>query len=266
MYGRIYFIENKLNGKRYIGQTVQPLNKRISRHKWSCTLKGCRMAITQAIAKYGWENFEFGIICECKDQEELDKMEMEIIKQQGTLWPRGYNIEHGGNGLGKRGPEFGLKMSKILKGRKVSPETRKRLSESHKGYKPSAETRKKMSVANKGKGPTEAARRKGLDGSSQISALIDDNGGVFLIRNMAQFAKEKGHSKSKLCELVRGKRDRYKQYRLHPLHESIRASKTQKEALNILGSDAHVHWFSHQEALRLDQKGNHSPRNTKSSG
>ena len=247
MYGRIYFIENKLNGKRYIGQTVQPLEKRISRHKWTCTLKGCRMAITQAIAKHGWENFEFGVICECNDQKELDRMEMETIKLQGTLCPGGYNIEHGGNGLGKRGPEFGLKMSRIMKGRKASQETRKKLSESHKGYKPSLETRRKMSLANRGKGPSEQARRKGLDGSSEMSALIADNGDAILIRNMAQFAKKNGHSKSKLCELVRGKRSYYKEYKPHPLHEDVRACKTMEDAINILGQKTKVHCFSHQE-------------------
>ena len=30
--GYIYKIENKLNGKKYIGQTVKPLEKRFSQH------------------------------------------------------------------------------------------------------------------------------------------------------------------------------------------------------------------------------------------
>lgn len=50
-YGIIYVVENTINGKKYVGQTVQPLKVRWQRH---CRKEqsGC-VALASAIAKYG---------------------------------------------------------------------------------------------------------------------------------------------------------------------------------------------------------------------
>ena len=47
----IYKFENKINGKVYIGQTVQKLSKRISSHKYPGSNKN--LPIDAAIKKYG---------------------------------------------------------------------------------------------------------------------------------------------------------------------------------------------------------------------
>ena len=51
----IYKFENKINGKVYIGQTIQKLSKRISSHKYPSGNKN--LPIDAAIKKYGIENF-----------------------------------------------------------------------------------------------------------------------------------------------------------------------------------------------------------------
>jgi predicted GIY-YIG superfamily endonuclease len=48
----IYKITNTINGKVYIGQTIQPLDKRWSQHKRSARMKE-PYSIHRAIAKYG---------------------------------------------------------------------------------------------------------------------------------------------------------------------------------------------------------------------
>jgi len=87
----VYKIENLVNGKCYVGQTIQPLKFRIAEHKSSKT-----SLIGRAIKKYGWENFKVEIISECKTFEELDEQEKLWIKKLNCKSPNGYNIMDGG--------------------------------------------------------------------------------------------------------------------------------------------------------------------------
>lgn len=58
--GYIYKIENKLNGKKYIGQTIKSLEKRFSQHKNNYTKSYfSQLALYQAFQKYGIDNFSF---------------------------------------------------------------------------------------------------------------------------------------------------------------------------------------------------------------
>ena len=84
----IYKIENLLNGKKYIGQSVH-IEKRFSEHCRSNSLLG------QDIQKYGKINFDFSVLEECP-QNELDQREQYYINKYNTLIPKGYNITTGG--------------------------------------------------------------------------------------------------------------------------------------------------------------------------
>lgn len=55
----IYKITNLLNGKCYIGQAVGSLKNRMYHHKSKGS--GCD-AISNAIQKYGWDNFTYEVI------------------------------------------------------------------------------------------------------------------------------------------------------------------------------------------------------------
>ena len=58
-FGVVYLIWNTVNGKRYVGQTVQPLKTRFNQHSHTETVIG------KAIRKYGKENFRYGVIKSC---------------------------------------------------------------------------------------------------------------------------------------------------------------------------------------------------------
>lgn len=83
----IYKIENLLNHKVYIGQSLH-IEKRWQEH--------CRPSknsvISNAIKKYGKNNFSFQIVEEC-DPSQLDEREVYYIQFYNSLTPNGYNIK-----------------------------------------------------------------------------------------------------------------------------------------------------------------------------
>ena len=63
----IYKMTNKINGKIYIGQSID-IEKRIKEHFWKATNTkdvSYNSAIHQAIRKYGQENFTWEVLEEC---------------------------------------------------------------------------------------------------------------------------------------------------------------------------------------------------------
>ena len=90
MKGTIYCLENAINGKMYIGQTVN-LPNRISKY---ASGHG-HAAIGAAILKYGWQHFSIKVIEEIP-VEDLDEAEAFWIAFCDTVTPNGYNLKEGG--------------------------------------------------------------------------------------------------------------------------------------------------------------------------
>jgi len=135
----IYKITNKVNGKCYIGQTVQSLEARWSKHK--AKNSGCPL-LSRAIKKYGAESFTVDTVSGCASQEQLNDSEIFFIDYFQALTPDGYNIAKGGDN------------STGIKGLVRSEEMRRKLSESktgkpngHLGLKRPAATGIKISKA-----------------------------------------------------------------------------------------------------------------------
>lgn len=84
----IYKIENLLNGKVYIGQSIH-IEKRWQQHCQNSS----KSLIGKAIHKYGKENFSFQILEECEESI-LTNREEYFIKTFNSLVPYGYNIEN----------------------------------------------------------------------------------------------------------------------------------------------------------------------------
>lgn len=87
----IYKIQNKINGKIYIGQTVRTLKERIEEHK-----RNKKSKISKAIKKYGINNFDIQVIDEVNTIEELNQKEIYYIKKYNSI-NNGYNLCDGGN-------------------------------------------------------------------------------------------------------------------------------------------------------------------------
>lgn len=92
---KIYMIENTINGKKYIGQTIQQVKTRFN---WHYNNPGSPM-IHNALQKYGRDRFKITILCKYTSKEELDKMEKYYIKKYNTMDRSiGYNRSEGGDG------------------------------------------------------------------------------------------------------------------------------------------------------------------------
>lgn len=86
----IYKITNRLNGKPYIGQTRQPLEKRFLQHAAAKTPLG------DAMRKCGLENFTIEVVEECATPELTKERERFWIKVLKCKVPNGYNQSDGG--------------------------------------------------------------------------------------------------------------------------------------------------------------------------
>lgn len=102
----IYQITNLKNGKRYIGQTINNVDKRWKKHK-----KYPNYALSEDLEKYGEENFLIEIIARANSYEELAYLEKEYIRTFNTMYPNGYNLTDGGRNI-KMTEEHKNKISK----------------------------------------------------------------------------------------------------------------------------------------------------------
>lgn len=202
-------ITNKLNGKKYVGQTVQSLKKRFQRHCWKSSSKNS-MAITSAISKYGKENFSMEILCTCLSQKELNEMEVFYVKVHDTLAPKGYNLVAGGGGSGIMSQITKDKISKANIGRKASLETRKKLSLSHKNQKVSKETRAKISLGRLGIKPSEKAIQKLINRSVKTYTLLSPFNEKIIVTNLSEFCRKHGLNIGNMCSVLSGKRNHNK--------------------------------------------------------
>lgn len=97
-YGQIYMIENKVNNKKYIGQTTGK-NVLIDRYKNDIEKTTENKHLKASIKKYGIDNFKITLICYCETQDELNQKEKYYIDLYNTLdYQNGYNKHSGGRG------------------------------------------------------------------------------------------------------------------------------------------------------------------------
>ena len=104
---------NKINNKKYVGQTVYGDNPK---RRWS-NGNGYRTQsyFWKAIQKYGWENFEHEIVASNLTKKEADNFEILLIEKFDTANPLfGYNVALGGGGtLGRHPTEEQINKQKI---------------------------------------------------------------------------------------------------------------------------------------------------------
>lgn len=190
----VYLITNKINGKQYVGQTIQKLEDRWKTHRSS--ISGC-LALKSAIEKYCPDNFTVEVIYEANSMEELNKKEQEFINKLNTLAPNGYNLTTGGE-RPKYSEESRKKMSQSSKGRSPwnkgltakDPRVAKyiRKGKDHHNFgKPSAVKGRKKNLHEielwrskvKGQKRTLEQRKANSDGHKKTSIKCNETGKVY---------------------------------------------------------------------------------------
>lgn len=209
--GIIYCARNKVNGKRYIGQTVQTLESRKYGHERALhsNKKRCSICFVNALRKYGVDTFEWTVMDEDVPDDQLDAFEIDAIAVYNTVTPNGYNILVGGSS-GRRGlkhtEETRLKISIAGTGRKASEETKKKLSEAWKFREVTEAIKdgwKKVSLSKKGKKQSEMHRQNNAIAQTGRKASEETR------KKMSESAKKKplvsDESKRKMSEAGKNK-------------------------------------------------------------
>ena len=200
--------------KPYVGQTIHNDHKRRvlihfaeAKNNYSNCIK-----LEKAINKYGKENFYHGIICECKNQDELDRMEKYYIKKYNCI-KNGYNILEGGS-VFVHTDETRRKISEANRKRVLSDETKKKISDGNRGKEITAKMRKAMSQAQKGRKHPESVKRKIGDAQigknnhrskSYIFTNTKTGDEIFTDEGLCKFCRDNNLSKYVMESLVRGR-------------------------------------------------------------
>lgn len=202
----IYLIQNSINDKKYVGQTIKSLGIRFARHCWASEYKK-NMPISSAIKKYGKEKFFIAQIDSASTLEEANAKEVFWANYYKCFSPYGYNLKAGGRKTCHMSEETKRKIAKANTGKKASEETKRKLSESHKGHVPSVETRQKLSDHFKGK-PTHPNTKLGASLKNAKKYLfLNPQGEEVEINNMKRFCLEQ-HPElipSGMCEAIKGR-------------------------------------------------------------
>jgi group I intron endonuclease len=114
----LYKLTNEINGKTYIGQTINP------EQRWSNNGYQYRESkiLFNAIKKYGFQNFKKEILCEYETQEEINNAEIQTISEYKQQGKAEYNIAGGGH----------CNTFKYMSKEEIL-QVREKMSESHKG-------------------------------------------------------------------------------------------------------------------------------------
>lgn len=189
----IYKITNLLNGKIYIGQTVQKLTDRWSDHSRPCRgTSKIKSAIASAIRKYGKENFKIEQIDSTDTLEKLNTIETTYIKAFNCLSPNGYNLELGGQNKACH-EETKAKISNTLKGRPI----KNRQNGAAKGRPVTLERRERISKTLTGQ--TQPWKYK--------EVMVVETGQIF--ESITSAAKALGLNRATIWSLLKsGKRSR----------------------------------------------------------
>ncbi len=161
--GIIYCAENLANGKKYIGKTLESLEKRKGRHFQNAFRYNRQGRFYDALRKYGWDSFFWIIIEENIIDENLDSREIFFIHKFGTFG-KGYNMTEGGS---------------VLQGYKHSQKTKDKISCSNRGISNKERFIKLLGAkegSEKYNNYIESIKNKNGKGKARLQLFIERNG------------------------------------------------------------------------------------------
>jgi group I intron endonuclease len=190
----IYTITNKVNGKKYVGQSRRGFRPRKSEHLHRFNLGERDHKLYQAMREHGLENFVFEVVCCALKPEYLDELEIFFIEKFNSF-RRGYNMTCGGDS--------------------ISDETRAKISAAHKGRKitwahKSVATRKLRGLY----GPENCTVRGSKSRLSKSYLIRHPDGAEHRVTGIRQFCRDNGLDHSTLFQVLAGKQRHHKGYTL----------------------------------------------------
>lgn len=204
----IYCIHSLSTGKKYIGQTIEKMQRRVLRHFRTIN----ETKISRAIQKYSKYDFVYGIVEEIEDRNLLDEREQYWIKYYNSV-DNGFNIKEGGKcarGYKQSQSSIEKRRQKLI-GKSLSEDHKKKISKSHIGKVLSKETVDKMIAYRTGKKLTDSCKEKiSLSHSKNIYELKNIDGTILIVRNLAKFCRDNKFSQSYFTRILKGKRKTYK--------------------------------------------------------
>ena len=193
MRGFIYKITNKVNGKSYIGQTIQNVKERFYQHcAIKCSQAVLNMAIHRAINKYGKSNFTIEVI---------EEVESTNLNDRERYWIKYYNSYNNGYNSTKGGQDK-IKMFKNLDAESIIKEYKsgKSLREIGRNFKVDKQTIKDLLVRNNIKLRTTRTYKLSQEDREEI--LKDFSSGL----SRKEIINKWNISKSYLSQLINGYR------------------------------------------------------------
>ena len=144
MIYEIYLITNKINNKKYIGQTVSRLSsgrkygssQRFNKHMNDALNNNInrKNIFCNAIRKHGRDKFNFEILIYC-NKSDVDFYECKFITFYNTLLPNGYNTDPGGKTNKNQSQFIKERLSKISRFLHISDENKILLNEALQNVK-----------------------------------------------------------------------------------------------------------------------------------
>lgn len=221
----VYQHRNKINGKVYIGITMQTPEQRW-RHG-----EGYKSSphFYAAIQKYGWDNFEHNILFQNLTKEEACKKEQELIAKYNSMNREyGYNSTSGGD-IFVMNEETKQKISRSLMGNKnglghpCSEEKKKKISEAQKGRHLTEEHKQKFSEAAKKRHTpcSEQAKENIRKASHKKPIYCEELNKVF--ESVQECSRQLGIPATNISKLCNGRGKTLKGYHLRYYDDTINA-------------------------------------------
>lgn len=182
----IYKATNKINGKIYIGFTINYEERVKQHHKDAFGKKQSKKYFHYALRKHGFDNFEWSILKEdaIPEDEKYFVEELQSYHKTG----KGYNLTFGGDtSIGyEHTDETKQKIRDSKLGKKMSDESRLNMSKARKGITQSEELIRKRTESRmkNGKHKHSEETRKKMSESAKKRPLTEER--LAILRNNAQ--------------------------------------------------------------------------------
>lgn len=230
--GTIYSVLCKVNGKRYIGQTIRNIEERWKEHIADSKNRPSS-ALHRAIAKYGSGMFVVRAIEENISINDIDEREKHWIAEFDTFH-NGYNLTDGGQGEGFR---------------ELSEESKDKIRQTHFGKIKSNECVDKIRQAHKSSGNYPKNPEGGrLHAKQKVRGTHKETGEIIEFDSIKEAADAVGIKYPNICSCISGKQKHAGGYKWEKLTDKKKSYSVYGK--RILDGKIVYHFNSLREAGR----------------